>query len=743
MKYIYTKLIKSFTIVTCAVSLLVFLTGCSGMAGNNKKEKLQKGCTISGSVAFEGQNTVLSSRSATTSFWLEDYDYEIKAFYNTTTNSENEIIGTFNKTTSMYSIEIIRTGTWILQLSSKNKTTEESTVIVEETITVDTFEDTTHNLLIRLGYGEDETYSSINLDISRASASTDISSVKWTWNSVVGNTNSIPSYVADWFNALSDTNNNITKAFGNGENPDTVTFNFTNVPAWAYNVCFTIEKSNGDEYFFNDVINVFQDCITNTWYGDSIQLTDDGGGNYSFILSDDLLANCQKRPFKTTETFTPYILYSEEWENRQAAEAKEFDDYGSSILEYYPGYGKAGIQVFDSISEGEKITNPLFTSKNFCFGSDCLYVVQTSDADYIINKYGESEKSYSGYSKIGNGINLSEKMRGLVSDAEYGNTKIGRMTYLNGKLYFFWYYGYNYEYNYYFSELNLTDGNLKSICTYIYGSQSNNTNFPKFADSIAVKAVEDNAYILFYIENVSGSGYYLKKIGFSQNGTELDFDTDNKASYALELDNDTYVPNYITLVFSDLMIQGDYVYALMYAKQSNNNIIYTNIEEEGNEQGFDQIICNGGVMRFKISDFSGTNVQPEIWNNNEKILGWNTVEIDNETPLYLQGEYDSVNERYEYEPISEEKYLIQPDSETEDVCFYAPRRFIAKRPEELVIADDGAYKDENSNYFPKNRVVTVNLGTQSISAVEVNVTFTTQFSSCGGSYLNLKYEEDD
>ena len=74
--------------------------------------------------------------------------------------------------------------------------------------------------------------------------------------------------------------------------------------------------------------------------------------------------------------------------------------------------------------------------------------------------------------------------------------------------------------------------------------------------------------------------------------------------------------------------------------------------------------------------------------------------------------------------------------------FYGCTRFLAKKPEELVIADEGGYEYEEEEEgggtktvsVNKNRVVTVNLQDFSMSSVDVNAGFDTYYSSsssCG------------
>ena len=82
--------------------------------------------------------------------------------------------------------------------------------------------------------------------------------------------------------------------------------------------------------------------------------------------------------------------------------------------------------------------------------------------------------------------------------------------------------------------------------------------------------------------------------------------------------------------------------------------------------------------------------------------------------------------------VSPDSITVQPPENDADFAyFYGPRKFIAKKPDELVIADDGCYYDEENNLLKnKNRVVTVDLDDELMNITDVNVMFTTQVNGC-------------
>ncbi len=74
------------------------------------------------------------------------------------------------------------------------------------------------------------------------------------------------------------------------------------------------------------------------------------------------------------------------------------------------------------------------------------------------------------------------------------------------------------------------------------------------------------------------------------------------------------------------------------------------------------------------------------------------------------------------------------DDADENTWFYGPRKILAKKPDELVIVDEGTYSIGDREVRGKNRIVTVNLKDFSMSVVNVNVSLgNTGFP--GSSYI--------
>lgn len=791
MKYINKKIIKSIAVFACAAGLLVSFASCTGITGNKKQEeKTQKSCTVSGSVLLEGQNAVSSVRSATTSFSIPKGAEYILLAYSATTDPktglttfdpDSETHGTFDSDTMQYSIELLSAGTWSIELSIVNSGV--SAAIAQKMINVDNdlTDLTNEDLVIMAGFnfsinGKAETdeivTSPINLVISRDSSSTDISGIKWVWKEP-NNVTQAPVKVANWFEKLTDDPENsnyeeypktITKNFVNNK----VTFAFEAVPTWSYNVNLIIVKSNGDEYVFNEVINVFQNFTTDTWYGDSIHLTKNPStGEYSFIVSDELLENLQKTQdnAEMTESNTPYVLYSDIGKEPIALRAEE----GSDAKFYYDDSynGITGVQVFNDIDEDEEITNPISYSSNFCFGNDRLYIMESElddevdeDDHYInINKY---KKSYSGFVKDGPGIDIIEKLA-IPEGAE--NIQVGQIAYFNGFICFQWSYKKD-SYIYKFAICNINSGEIISeeftvrniySCIVVNAKKTN----------VDVQGEPNTKYEgkLYYIDkdgNYSPLSLKVASITLKTNIDEYNNETFDSVTLTqsstpvFELSAENLTTSTVSekefgsISFGDMILQGNYLYALVNCYGGSVAVYKQRFDEQGqpvtdgedDEFMYDSVsdlyTSTGGVLKFAVSDDGSLTRENWIIDGNETILlGLYTQTLTAEDNYYSKS-YEGWNEVYNpYNGI----LALQPPLDSTDFYFYGPRKFIARKPDVLVIADDGVFIEDDSYesraLTAKNRVVTLNLNDLSLSAIDVKTTFSMTYYNATGLEIRI------
>ena len=113
----------------------------------------------------------------------------------------------------------------------------------------------------------------------------------------------------------------------------------------------------------------------------------------------------------------------------------------------------------------------------------------------------------------------------------------------------------------------------------------------------------------------------------------------------------------------------------------------------------------GGILKYNLADR-----EFEEWANGSVLLGTYTTEMTL---------YEKPESQYFIEEDMPDTYtavvITQPPVNLERQYFYGPRKIIARKPDELVIADDG-YEYENSD--EKNRIVKVSLKNWAITSVE-------------------------
>ena len=372
------------------------------------------------------------------------------------------------------------------------------------------------------------------------------------------------------------------------------------------------------------------------------------------------------------------------------------------------------------------ITNP-FTDEldDYCFDEKPMYVLEGT----FLHIY---EPSYSGYKKItDNPFNLASLLCDKRGGSDY-RYSIEAIEFFKGYLYFSWSYWDDNTSQYEYGITRIKSPDSTDIATWDLADCEWACTTEELPE---IKIFEISNDKLFYCDENNhlfrrnyevipndDLGYSI--ISLSSSNTQNDDWEIDPTSLGL----DSFISGGFEI--SDIQLNGSTLYATVYKYKTY--LIYT--ETDGVfDSGVYHASSNGGILKFPVNE---EVFEPKVWNENipvPKLLGWYThPEIPNNPKLY--------RDYYSYNDTTEEfdgKVSLQPPLEQADKYFYGARKFIAKKPDELVIADDGAYIDyDNKKVNCKSRVVTVNLATESLSVVDVNVTFSSHFSSC--SYLELK-----
>jgi len=347
-----------------------------------------------------------------------------------------------------------------------------------------------------------------------------------------------------------------------------------------------------------------------------------------------------------------------------------------------------GASLFSSISGGESITSPMFTSNTFCFADDCIYYFENEE----IYKLAKTEG-------ILQGLGLSNLIHAKFPGDFEGNNagsiiQIDCLTYYNNSLYFPLQIKREYTvHGNYFVKLNLSTNEISYY--------SNQNFYASNWSSLIVTSIGGNDYLIKLYD------FVLTKYRISESDGTITLNEEEKETC------------YLAYQASDLQLFGNTLYIACYKYQNNNDSPNNFLNSE---KTIYNIVSAGGIAKIDLS--SGFSLS--TWTNGSNYLG-----------MYLGNTYNNNGELLESSPIT-------PPEDQENQYFYGARKFIARRPDDniLVVADDGVYidldapltKDPNT-CENKNRVVTVNLLDESISAVDVNVSF--YATAVTGTYFGI------
>ncbi|EID86256.1 hypothetical protein MSI_02120 [Treponema sp. JC4] len=709
MKNTFYRFKDKIETVVALIAVLGFLSGCSNIISNSRSdEDTKKECIISGKISVGSSSGAISSqvlnvfsencssaRSATSSFDTSTIDISFGSLYVTLNGSVDGKTKSFNanitKTESgwAYLAAIPSSGEWMLVGGMSTPDTGwilygSSSVTVDEKLSP--ISDADFFVSPR---PVDGVAGKINLQINNETET--VTSVFYEW--------------AEEIDGLA--NGSLTFADG------VATFAFDEVPAGSHEVTLIFKDSSNNElYSCKEVITVFSGFITDSWYGESPYFQyDEVSNSYRFILTDSIIESYESTPAgalalveDTAVTSTPYVLWSSTTDEfssdaRSCLTADSVTTGGTTTM--------AGLQVFGEVNESTTITRPISAESNpvFCFGDGYLWILSGS----TVTGY---KQSYSGYVKdYDNVIDLESLVKTDTITSPYlGDV----LAYYDGSLYFIWYY-YSSGYKYNLSRYILSSGNVVTVSiddswNKLYVNSYNNT-------PLAVYAV------------TSSSGTTIYKCPLTITDTSITLGTAESYEVAAEKFG---FSSLTSINVGDFLVSSSKLYVLLYSHSSYSGVydLYINSGTEG-EPSYtrEKYFCasNGGILQF---DLSATEFIPTVWSDGStKVLGWYT---DSESSSYYIHTYIS-GEGNVYKAVGD-NLTIQPPLEEAGNWFYGAKKFIAIKPDELVIADEGAYIDKtdgNYNIHSKNRVVTVNLASESISATDVNVTFSTKFGGCG------------
>ena len=198
---------------------------------------------------------------------------------------------------------------------------------------------------------------------------------------------------------------------------------------------------------------------------------------------------------------------------------------------------------------------------------------------------------------------------------------------------------------------------------------------------------------------------------------------------------------------TDLQILNDVLY-IAFSMHSEGYQMYQNgfVKINGEYVQKPIVLSNGGIGKIDLANPEEGGIYTfDKWGNDQILLGWRTG--------WIYSDNQGSNPR----KVTLPPYPYNDDDGgdyNENDYFYGVRKFVARKPDELVIADDGGYMDveyDDEGHLVVgsvsgesiNRVVTIDLASETLSAVDVDVTFDMTFSSYDGndSYYGTGFDQ--
>ncbi|MCR5401654.1 MAG: hypothetical protein K6E78_08685, partial [Treponema sp.] len=525
-----------------------------------------------------------------------------------------------------------------------------------------------------------------------------------------------------------------------------LTLSFDSVKPGSYEVILDFLKLSSAEadaldegeqipslYSCRQIINVYSGFTTDSWYGSDPYLVAVEGPNgiqYSFVLGSGQ-ADFEEKEKLASDQY-PIILYDYEFKKL----GKEFEN------------PKPGINIFTEINGREEIGDGI------AFAPDAInengVSISSFTIDPVTQKIYTLEKSASMYAKLIKeypsyaGYEKGGLLFCLPSEASLGGFKVydhslyvraqesGESKYIfyeliDGKLE---------AYNIFDKNGSIVDGVPFGFDFEIYENQESKKRY-----LVSAKADDGNITVQKYLmtnEESEEEGKIVKRL-------QLDCLCEITMSCAdLYLDKGNYKPspaNDLTIMDCQVTADGKEFYILVsdngYSCNRGGLIKVLNSgdnsEDHSNDLAFYDFANDGLKPTIVVQDpdYDPDNItdehpSPTMLETLENcwIFGWT---------------YDAYNPR-----SSEHMDLdsMAGQAYSDNAYFYGPKQFVARKPDELYIVDEGGYDygdtDYDDEYVNKNRIVKIDLETFAMEAVDVNVAFGNFTSKSGNvcSYLS-------
>ena len=460
---------------------------------------------------------------------------------------------------------------------------------------------------------------------------------------------------------------------------------------------------NDDTVIFDCIekINVLYDMTTDVW--EDCEYVSDG----VFTITNENLET-----YSAAKWYYPVVLW-----NRSTSD--------------YEKIYREGVQVFGGVDSSSVVTDALFSgpSTSWCFGENGSLYFATKKSDesgLTIEKCVPKKNGYTTkYEKLSQAVVDYTKDPNVSSQSYVYKIISLAWSSIGEKSYLYVLYGINYYSGsstpVKLSIYDITDWDEEDSTSIVQTSIVDRT-FSTSAEETPKVLINDDIEKTFI--TASGNDIYIVRRNDTTNSEALEIlafklSDENQLEYQ---NNDINVYHALTekgysdysvkaLSITDMKLIDGYLYILLCSSANYNVPTSTRKITSGTYAGkycIDNTKISGsagGILKYNLADR-----EFEEWENGSVLLGAYTTEMT----LYQKPSTQYFEE--EETPSTYAAVVItQPPVNLERQCFYGPRKIIAKKPDELVIADDG-YEYEKSD--EKNRIVKVSLKNWAITSVE-------------------------
>lgn len=711
---------------------LLLFAGCSNSTQNKKgaEAAAKKTYTLQGSVALSD-----GGRSATTSFAkLDNMTYKVTAY-----NDESETYTQSNPAAAnlveeegnlKYSFEVKDAGTWVITASAiitkEDNTTLEvmsnskSWIVDENAVTVGV-----EKIVLNVqGYIED-VKGSIDLTIHDNTNNVEKVSIQ---------AKALITTLQSGEDALKKTFEFSGTYTGRG-GFRTANIKLDDVIPNCYEITFNfVDNKDKILYSCKEAVTVFGGYKTDKWVNstdsnNSHLVYDSDLEETKFVISNQLLKGYNQ----AGDLNYPIILWNARSDENVPYVCEQEVNNGKNVSflltqktrgDPYP----EGIKAFGKLEGGSTISSSMgnFT-KAFCFDNHedppVIYVLNDSYEEIYIYK-----QSYASF-KEEDSIDLNSIINERLDEGTELDSIYPAIAYSNPYVFFFFK---TVQDAYYLGAIDVSAADPSDPDNFIF---CDTNSYLDNIISMDVDVVNGTTIICYAAESVNEHENEIYIRGLTFEGDTISFDESINSTVVVEASNlgITLPGDYISLDLTDLQILNDILYIALSMHGGPSDMYtggYVKINNEYIKKPI--VISNGGIAKIDLANPEEGGIYPfDKWGNNQILLGWRTG-------LIYSNNQDSNPRTVTLPPYP----YNDDDVERDDTkFFYGARKFIARKPDELVVADDGGYldieykkEDEDNlvlgtvNSVNKNRVVTVNLASETLSAIDVDVTFDKAFA---------------